>query len=207
MAAFESQTTFRINHCKGYTLAPLPMYSIFSTGEALPNVFVVHHELQLDDSTIEATALHEPSGKIPTGLGGDAPNEAEAEVEHEIDETMNEVVWGSDSVIGLRVEISGIITFRHERSGEEIQGIPRGQIVREGCRSGFVLVSETVGKKRTLAVRDHNLLHDIYNEDVEVDGEEMIPVILPLVGRDMHAIFELTCSENRDGIVASPLGD
>lgn len=207
MAAFQSETTFRINHCKNYTLAPLPMYSIFSTGEALPNVFVVHRELQLDDSTIEATTLHEPLGKIPTVLGGDAPDEAEAEVEHEIDETMNEVVWGSDHVTGLRDEVSGVATFRHERSAEIYRGIPRAQIVREGYRSGFVVVSETEGNKRTLAVRDHNLLHAIYNEAAEEEGEEFIPVILPLVGRDMHAIFGLTCSENGDGIVASPLGD
>ncbi|RMZ20817.1 hypothetical protein D0859_15178 [Hortaea werneckii] len=206
MAAFESKTTFKINHCKNYNLAPLPMYSIFSTEETHPNVFVVHRELQLDDSTIGATACHEPLGNIPNVSGGGASNGTQAETEHEIDETMNEVVWGSDSVIGLRDEINGIITFRHERSGEGFQGIPRGQIVREGYRSGFILVSETVGKERTLAVRDHSLLYDIYNENIEDEGVEMIPAFLPLVGSDMYAIFELTCSEDGDGIVAFSSG-
>ena len=107
----------------------------------------------------------------------------------------------------MRDEVSGVVTFRHEHSAKVYRGIPRAQIVREGYRSGFVVVSETEGNKRTLAVRDHNLLHAIYNEDAEEEGEEIIPVILPLVGSDMHAIFELTCSENGDGIVASPLGD
>ncbi|KAI7155048.1 hypothetical protein KC349_g7243 [Hortaea werneckii] len=206
-AAFKSETRFKINHAKSYTLAPLPMYNIFSVGLALPNIFDVHRDLPLDDSTIEATERHNSFNRVPKTSAADAPDEAEAEVEQETDKTMKEVVWGSDSVIALRDEVCGIVTFRHERSREKFRGIPRGQIVREGFRSGFVVVSETEGAKRTLAVRDHNLLHCIYNEDAEEEGEDRIPVILPLVGKDMHAIFQLTCSENGDEIEASPLGD
>ncbi|RMX78488.1 hypothetical protein D0869_09045 [Hortaea werneckii] len=206
-AAFKSKTTFKINHCENYTLAPLPMYNIFSVGLALPNIFDVHRDLPLDDSTTEATERHNSLNRVPKSSAADASDEAEAEVKQEGDGTMNEVVWGSDHVIGLRDEVSGAVPFRHEHSGEQFRGIPRGQIVREGYRSGFVVVSETEGNKRSLAVRDHNLLHLIYNEDADKEGEERIPVILPLVGKDMHAIFQLTCSENGDEIEASPLGD
>ncbi|KAI6823044.1 hypothetical protein KC332_g8847 [Hortaea werneckii] len=206
-AAFRSETRFKINHAKSYTLASLPMYNIFSVGLALPNLFDVHRDLPLDDSTIEATERHDLLKRAPKVPAADAPVEAEAEVKQESDGTMNEVVWGSDHVIGLRDEVSGVVTFRHEHSAEIYRGIPRAQIVRQGYRLGFVVVSETEGNKRTLAVRDHNLLHAIYNEAAGEEGEEFIPVILPLVGKDMHAIFEPTCSENGDGIVASPLGD
>ena len=202
-----SKTMFEINHAKRYTLAPLPKYNIFSVGLARPNIFDVHRDLPLDDSTFEATERHNSLIRVPKRSTADPPNEAEAEGEHKIDETMREVVWGSDHVIGLRDEVSGVVTFRQVHSGEEYRGIPRGQIVREGYRSGFVVVSETEGNKRTLAVRDHNLLHVIYNEDAEEEGVEMIPVILPLVGKDMHAIFQLTCSEDGGEIEASPLGD
>ncbi|RMY21143.1 hypothetical protein D0867_03512 [Hortaea werneckii] len=206
-AAFKLKTTFKINHCENHTLAPLPMYNIFSAGLALPNIFDVHRDLPLDDSTIEATERHNSLNRVSKSSTADAPDEAEAEVKQEGNGTMNEVVWGSDHVVGLRDEVSGVVTFRHEHSGEQSRGILRGQIVREGYRSGFVVVSETEGNKRTLAVRDHNLLHGIYNEDAEEEGEERIPVILPLVGKDMHATFQLTCSENGDKIEASPLGD
>lgn len=120
---------------------------------------------------------------------------------------LQEVVWGSDFAVGLSDNEPGVITFCLERSGEVFQAIPRAQIVQRGCRSGFVLMSE-VEKSRTLAVRDHNLLHKIYNDgNTDEDAEEMVPVIQPLVGNDMHAIFQLICSENGDEIEASPLGD
>ncbi|RMY84213.1 hypothetical protein D0861_07063 [Hortaea werneckii] len=132
MAASKSKTIFKINHAMDYTLAPLPMYNTFSVGLALPRIFDVHRDLPLDDSTIEATKHHSALNRAPESPAADAPGEVEAEVKQESDGTMNEVVWGSDHVIGLRDEVSGVVTFRHEHSAEIYRGIPRAQIVREG---------------------------------------------------------------------------
>ena len=83
---------FKINHAKSYTLAPLPMYNIFSVGLALPKIFDVHRDLPLDDSTIETTKRHCSLNRVPKIPAANAPGEAEAEVKQESDGIMNEVV-------------------------------------------------------------------------------------------------------------------
>ncbi|RMY83773.1 hypothetical protein D0862_11606 [Hortaea werneckii] len=195
--AFRSNTEFKIKgHTETYTLAPLP------------RICDVDRDIELDCSTLEATKYHESSNEELNDSETTALNNAEADPEQETDDMLQEVVWGSDFAVGLSDNETGVITFCHERSGEVFQAIPRAQIVRHGCRSGFVLMSEVDKKSRTLAVRDHSLPYDIYNDDnTDEDAEERVPVIQPLVGNDMHAIFQLTCSENGDEIEASPSGD
>ncbi|RMY54020.1 hypothetical protein D0865_04950 [Hortaea werneckii] len=202
---FRSNTEFKIKgHTETYTLAPLPTYSIFSIGVSSPSRIC---DVDRDIDTLEATKYHESSNEELDDSETTAHNDAEADPEQETNDMLQEVVWGSDFAVGLSDNEPGVITFCLERSGEVFQAIPRAQIVQRGCRSGFVLMSE-VEKSRTLAVRDHNLLHKIYNDgNTDEDAEEMVPVIQPLVGNDMHAIFQLICSENGDEIEASPLGD
>ncbi|KAI6814857.1 hypothetical protein KC332_g13936 [Hortaea werneckii] len=187
-AAFKSNTDFRIKgHEDGYSIAPLNGRRVFFSPSYLSKVCVVDATVELDDST-----------RI---LSGQEPEKDES------DWLFRKVEWGADSVRGLKDDGDGLIEFQHERSGTKFHGLPRGQLVREECPTGFVIVSSTVeeGKEeegsRTLAVRDHYLLLRSQNDDWSgEEGDELkTPVILPLVDDEMDAIFELKFSEEGRG--------
>ncbi|KAI7463058.1 hypothetical protein KC351_g16044 [Hortaea werneckii] len=186
---FKADTAFKIKgHPDMYSLEPLARYGVFSPRRPMSKVCLVDSALKLDDTT-----------RIVS--------ERDPERSEKSDWHFRKVEWGADSVKGLRDEHDGLIEFQHEGSGKEFQGIPQGQLVREGCPTGFVIISSTIeeGKEeegpRTLAVRDHYLLWHSQNDDWSgEEGHELkTPVILPLVDDEMDAIFELKSSERGGG--------
>lgn len=192
---FKADTAFKIKgHPDVYSLEPLPRYGVFSPRRPMSKVCLVDSALKLDDTT-RIVSERDPERKEGS------------------DWHFRKVEWGADSVKGLRNEHEGLIEFQHEGSGKKFQGIPRGQLVREGCPTGFVIISSTVEEgqedkePRTLAVRDHYLLWHTQKDDVSGEpGDEFeTPVILPLVEDDFDAIFELKSSEEGDDEIEARL--
>ncbi|GAB1734716.1 hypothetical protein NU195Hw_Modified_646t1 [Hortaea werneckii] len=188
METFKSDTDFKIKgHHDVYSIEPLPTYRVFSPS-CLSKICLVHKAVELDDTT-----------RRLSGPG--------AERSEESDGLCRKVEWGVDSVRGSKDDRDGLIEFQHEGTGKKFHGVPRGQLVREGYPTGFVIISSAVeeGREeeqlpRTLAVRDHYLLWHYHNYDRsgEEGDEYETPAILPLVEDEMDAIFELKLSEEGD---------
>ncbi|KAI6826284.1 hypothetical protein KC367_g3544 [Hortaea werneckii] len=190
---FKANTDFKIKgHQDIYSIEPLPTYRVFSPRH-LSEICIVHAAVELDDTTRR--------------VSGQDPERDEAS-----DWPFRKVEWIVDSVRGIKDEFDGLIEFQHEGTGKKFHGVPRGQLVREGYPTGFVIISSTVeeGRKeeeeeeekpRTLAVRDHHLLWHNHDDDRsgEKGDEYETPALLPLIEDERDAIFELKSSEKGDG--------
>ncbi|KAI7550475.1 hypothetical protein KC331_g3154 [Hortaea werneckii] len=110
----------------------------------------------------------------------------------ENDENFALVEWAPDCVDGIENDCCGLVKFKHRGSGSTFEGVPRGQLVREGKYTGFVVITEVGEKRRTLAVRDHDLLQEYAHNCARPHPSP--PKIVPLVGNQMDATFELAYS-------------
>lgn len=108
------------------------------------------------------------------------------------DEKFAIVEWTPDCVDGIEDDSCGLVKFKHRGSGSTFEGVPRGQLVREGKYTGFVVMTELGEKRRTLAVRDHDLLQEYAQNCARPHPSP--PKIVPLVGHQLDAIFELAYS-------------
>ncbi|KAI6792026.1 hypothetical protein KC363_g6227 [Hortaea werneckii] len=188
VATFKSDTDFKITgHQDDYSITPLNGGRVFSAS-CFSKICLVDATVELDDTA--------------RVLSGQDPERDEA------DWLFRKVEWGADRVQGLKDDVDGPIEFQHERSGRKFRGVPRGQLVREGYPTGFVIISSTVEEgrgeeeaARTLAVRDHHLLWLSQNDGRSgEEGDELgTPVIIPLVEDEMDAIFELKLKEEGGG--------
>ncbi|KAI7548783.1 hypothetical protein KC331_g4200 [Hortaea werneckii] len=135
-------------------------------------------------------------------LDSDYYDDDSEEESQESDENFAIVEWTPDYVDGFDDDSFGLFKFKHRGSGSTFEGVPRGQLVREGNHTGFVVITEVAEKRRTLAIRDHDLLEDHALDCVR--SHPSPPKIVPLVGHQLDAIFELAYSRGGE-IEAFPM--
>ena len=153
--------------------------------------------------TNEPELLREWYGQFHVfGVDSDYYDDDSEEESQESDEDFVVVEWTPDCVDGIEDDSCGLVKFKHRGSGSTFEGVPRGQLVREGKYTGFVVITEVGEKRRTLAVRDHDLLQEYAHNCARPHPSP--PKIVPLVGNQLDAIFELAYSRGGE-IEAFPM--
>ncbi|KAI7223737.1 hypothetical protein KC333_g326 [Hortaea werneckii] len=144
--------------------------------------------------TNEPELLREWYGQFDNifGLNSDYYDDDSEEELQESDENFAIVEWTPDCVDGIEDDSCGLVKYKHRGSGSTFEGVPRGQLVREGKYTGFIVITEVAEKRRTLAIRDHDLLQDHALDCVRPHPSPS--KIVPLVGHQLDAIFELAYS-------------
>ncbi|KAI6897237.1 hypothetical protein KC318_g792 [Hortaea werneckii] len=135
-------------------------------------------------------------------LDSDYYDDDSEEESQESDENFAMVEWTPDCVDGIEDDSFGLVKFKHRGSGSTFEGVPRGQLVCEGKYTGFVVITEVAEKRRTLAIRDHDLLQEYAPNCARPHPSP--PKIVPLVGHQLDAIFELAYSRGGE-IEAFPM--
>ncbi|KAI7164760.1 hypothetical protein KC349_g436 [Hortaea werneckii] len=136
------------------------------------------------------------------GLNSDYYDDDSEDESQESDENFAIVELTPDCVDGIEDDSCGLVKFKHRGSGNTFEGVPRGQLVREGKYTGFVVITEVAEKRRTLAIRDHDLLQEYAPNCAR--SYPSPPKIVPLVGHQLDAIFELAYSRGGE-IEAFPM--
>ncbi|KAI7200738.1 hypothetical protein KC316_g3913 [Hortaea werneckii] len=184
------------SHNRSFSIKGYPeTYSI----KGLPDLWVANTARQEEPRRKICLVSYDYGAEVANSDYYDDDSEEESQ---ESDENFAIVEWTPDCNDGFDDDSFGLFKFKHRGSGSTFEGVPRGQLVREGKCTGFVVITEVAEKRRTLAIRDHDLLQEYAPNCARPHPSP--PKIVPLVGHQLDAIFELAYSRGGE-IEAFPM--